>query len=109
LGIFAVIAVLLSAIGVYGVTSYAIGQRKQEIAVRLTLGAQRTGVLRMVLYEGLRLAAIGVAAGILGASLLTRAMASLLYGVTPTDVVAFAASSAMGLDGTDLAVFIYCG
>ena len=106
LGIFAVIAVLLSAIGVYGVTSYAMGQRKQEIAVRLTLGAQRTGVLRMVLYEGLRLAAIGVAAGILGSSLLTRAMASLLYGVSPTDVAAFTAASAIVLGVTVLACYL---
>jgi predicted permease len=90
LGIFASLALLLSAVGIFGVISYLAGQRTHEIGVRTALGAQQRDVLRMVLREGMRVAMIGVAIG-LGASLgLTRLMASQLYGVSASDPVTFA-------------------
>jgi putative ABC transport system permease protein len=94
--IFAGMALLLTAVGIYGVLSYQVGQRTNEIGIRMALGAQRLDVLRLVLRQGLMLAVIGVTIGLAGATALTRLMTSLLFGVTATDVFAFA-SVAVGL------------
>ncbi len=91
LGIFAALALLLASVGIYGVLSYLVGQRTQEIGVRMALGAQRFHVLRMVLGDGARMMMIGVAIGGVAALGLTRWMASMLFGVTPTDPLTFAA------------------
>jgi predicted permease len=91
LGIFAAMALLLSCIGIYGVISYAVGRRTREIGVRMALGAQREDVMRMVLWEGLRMALTGVAAGTAAALALTRLMASQLFGVSAQDPLTFAA------------------
>lgn len=88
---FALCALLLTATGLYGVTSYAAAQRTREVGVRMALGASRRDVLRMVLVSGVRLAAIGAAAGLAGSLLLTRSLQALLYGVTPLDPLTFAA------------------
>ena len=89
LGVFGLVALLLSAIGVYGITSYAVAQRTHEIGIRLALGAQLRDVLRLVLAHGLKLTIIGAALGLFGAFLATRAITSVLYGVSATDPLTF--------------------
>ncbi|HEY0367924.1 MAG TPA: FtsX-like permease family protein, partial [Pyrinomonadaceae bacterium] len=85
LGVFGFVALMLAAIGVYGITSYAVAQRTHEIGVRLALGAQLNDVLKLVLGHGLKLTIIGAALGLFGAFLVTRAITSVLYGVSATD------------------------
>ena len=89
LGIAALMALFLGAIGLFGIISYVVGQRTREIGVRIALGAERAGVSRMVLTQGLVVAVAGVAVGLVGAFALTRVMVSLLYGVTATDPLTF--------------------
>jgi predicted permease len=89
LGVFAGLALLLASIGIYGVLSYLVGQRTPEIGVRMALGAQRSDVLRMVLRDGVRMTLIGAAIGLAAALGLTHLMASMLFGVEPTDPVTF--------------------
>ena len=89
LGAFALMAVALAGVGIYGVLSYAVGRRVREIGLRVALGATRARVLRMVVGQGLALAAVGAALGVAGALWLARAMATLLFGVTPGDPVTF--------------------
>ena len=91
LGTFAALALLLSSIGIYGVVSYLMVERTHEIGIRMALGAQRKDVLALVLSEGVRLTLLGAAIGIAAALGLTRLMANLLYGISATDPVTFAA------------------
>ncbi len=91
LSAFAAMAVLLSSIGIYGVISYSVAQRTHEFGIRMALGAQRGDVLKLVVGEGLTMALIGVAAGLVAALALTRLMTSVLYGVKPNDPATFVA------------------
>jgi putative ABC transport system permease protein len=94
LGGFAALALLLAAVGIFGVISYSVAQRTQEIGIRRALGANTSSVMRLVLAQALGLTGAGVAVGVLGAYGVTRLMRTLLYGITPTDVPTFAAVAA---------------
>jgi len=91
LSLFAGLALVLASVGIYGVISYAVAQRTREIGVRMALGANPNGVLRLVLGEGLKLVLTGVTLGVLGALAGTSVLANMLYGVSPTDPLIFAA------------------
>jgi predicted permease len=95
LGVFALLALLLASIGIYGVLSYMVGQRTKEIGVRLALGAQKFDVLRMVLKDGARMTLVGILIGLVGALALTRLMRTMLYGVRPTDPFTFVSVAAV--------------
>jgi putative ABC transport system permease protein len=101
LTVFAGIAIVLALVGIYGVMSYGVTQRTQEIGIRMALGAQPRGVLWLVISQGLKLTLLGVAAGLAGALLLTKVLASLLYGVAATDLATFG-GVALGLTGSAL-------
>ncbi len=90
---FAAVALVLAAVGIYGTISYTVGQRTREVGVRMALGADATHVLGMVVREGLVLSAMGIAIGLAGALLLSRTLASFLFGVTTTDPTTFAVVS----------------
>jgi predicted permease len=92
---FAVVAVLLAAIGLYGVVSYGVSQRRREVGVRVALGAQPKDVLRLVLSSGLALVAAGIVTGLVAAALATRFLDALVFGVSPTDPVTFIAAAAV--------------
>ena len=106
LAAFAALALLLSCVGIYGVVSYLIGRRTQEIGVRMALGAQRRDVLLLVLSQGAKMAAIGVFLGLSAAFALTRLISGLLYGVAPYDPVTFLAVSLLLMLVTLLACYI---
>ena len=91
LGIFAAIAFVLAALGIYGVISYGVAERTHELGIRMALGAQRDDMLKLVLGEGARLASAGIATGLAAAWALTRLMSTMLYGIQATDFYTFAA------------------
>jgi ABC-type antimicrobial peptide transport system permease subunit len=93
--VFAAVALLLAAIGIYGVISYAVAQRTHELGIRAALGASSASLLRMILYRGLVLTMIGVALGVAGSLLLTRALVTLLYGVGARDPITMASVAAI--------------
>jgi len=90
LGIFAAIAAVLGAIGIYGVLAYMVGQRKQEIGIRMALGAERGAVLRLILSRGIVLMTIGIALGLAGAAGLNRYLSGMLFDLTPLDPATYA-------------------
>jgi putative ABC transport system permease protein len=91
LGSFAAIALIIAALGIYGVISYAVSQRTRELGIRIALGAQSDRVVRLVIGHGLTLTLVGILIGVAGAYLLTRLIASLLFGVAPADPLTFTA------------------
>jgi putative ABC transport system permease protein len=106
LGLFAAMALALAAVGIFGVISYSVSRRTNEIGIRVALGAQSTDVLRQVLGEGARLAVAGLALGLLGAIAATRFMGTLLFGVKPFDPLTFAVVAAILTSVTLAACYI---
>jgi putative ABC transport system permease protein len=106
LGVFAGVALLLAAVGIYGVMSYSVAQRTHEIGIRMALGAQTSAVLKLAVGYGLKLVIAGVAIGLLAAFALTRLMSTLLFGVTPTDPATFALISLLLISVAAIASYI---
>ena len=106
LGIAALVALLLGTIGVYGVISYIVSQRLREFGIRLAMGAETTHIQRMVVGQGLKVAAIGVAVGLAGGLALTRLMQALLFGVSATDPLTFVAVSVALLGVSAFAAYL---
>jgi len=105
-GVFGTAALLLAAMGIYGVTTYAVAQRTQEIGIRMALGAQMSDVLKLVLGNVMWLGFIGAAIGLAGAYAVTRVMSSLLFEVAPTDLATFVAVPAILIMVALLACFL---
>ena len=105
-GLFALTALFLAAIGIYGVISYIVTERTHEIGIRLALGASRSNILRILLRQGLRLAIAGAAFGLVGAVMVSHLMAGLLYGVRPTDPLTFAGVAFLFLGVALLACYL---
>jgi ABC-type antimicrobial peptide transport system permease subunit len=103
---FAGLALLLAAVGLYGVLSYSVSQRRSEIGIRLALGADRSNVRSLVLRQGMKPALIGIAAGLLGAFFAAQAMKTLLFNVTPADPITFAVVPLILLATTLLASYV---
>jgi len=103
---FAVVALLLASVGLYGVISYLVGQRTHELGIRLALGAQRRNVLSLVLGQGMKMALAGVALGLVAALGLTRLLATMLFGVSTTDLPTFAVISLLLTTVALLACFL---
>jgi putative ABC transport system permease protein len=106
LGIFAGAALLLAAVGIYGVIAYSVTQRTQELGIRMALGAQRSDVLRMVVGQAMVLALVGIVIGALGALALSRLMEGLLFQVRPADPATFLAVAAVLAGVAALASYI---
>jgi ABC-type antimicrobial peptide transport system permease subunit len=104
--LFAGLALALAATGVYGVVSYAVGQRMPEFGMRMALGANRWDVIRLVLGQGVRLAAVGVVLGLVGGAVLAQALGSLLYEVKKVDPTTFGAVAVVGLAVAALACYV---
>jgi len=94
LGSFAAIALVIASLGIYGVISYTVSQRTRELGIRIALGAQRERVVRLVIRQGLSLTLAGIIIGVAGAYVVTRLIASLLFGVAPADPITFVAVAA---------------
>jgi putative ABC transport system permease protein len=103
---FAAVALLLSAVGIYGVLAYLVTQRTREIGIRMAIGARAADVLRLLLREGMTPVVWGACAGVVGSMLLTRALRTLLYGVTPLDAISLAAAPALLLAVALLACYL---
>jgi putative ABC transport system permease protein len=95
IGIFAGLALVLAAVGLYGVLSYSVTQRTNEIGIRVTLGAQRSGIFRIIVGEGLRLALVGVGIGTIAALLFSRVLRTFLYGISAFDPITFVITAAL--------------
>jgi len=106
LGIFAGLALVLAAVGIYGVMSYSVAQRTREIGIRMALGAQRADVLKLTIGQGLKLVVTGVAFGLAAAVIMTRLMSSLLFGVSATDPMTFVTISFVLVSVAVLASYI---
>jgi putative ABC transport system permease protein len=106
LAIFAGVALVLAAVGIYGVMSYSVAQQTREIGIRMALGAQRSDVLKMTIKQGLKLVGFGLVIGLVAAFILTRVMASLLFGISATDPVTFVTISLVLLAVAMLASYI---
>jgi len=106
LGAFAAFALLLAVVGVYGVMSHLVTQGAHDIGVRMALGAERPRILRMILRQGMELTVAGSVMGLIGAAALTRVMASLLFGVSATDLVTFSSVPVILLATAMLASYI---
>jgi len=104
--IFAALALLLSAVGIFGVMSYAISRRTQEMAIRMALGAGRREVLGLVLREGFAITVVGVGVGLAAALGLSRVMAGYVYGIKPTDPLTFTVASTLLMAVALLATYI---
>ena len=103
---FAIVALLLAAIGLYGVIAYAVAQRTRELGIRMALGAQRDNILWLVLRQGLNLVLVGVAIGLVGALVLTRFLSGLLFDLKPTDPPTLIATSLLLVAVASLACWV---
>jgi len=106
LGVFAALALMLAAVGIYGVVAYSVSQRTHEIGIRIALGAQQSNILRLVVGQGLVLVTTGVAIGLVGAFVVTRVLSSLLFGVSTTDPLTFGGTTLLLVGVAVLACYI---
>lgn len=103
---FSMMTLLLAVLGLYGVMAYNVGQRTQEIGIRMALGAQQAEVVRMVLHQGMRLTGIGIGAGLIGSFVLGRVVRSMLFGITPTDTITYGIVSGLLIAASLLACYL---